>query len=258
MRGSNPKGKRKNKKGFLSGDPWDELLALGVLAAAVFLFLVLLPTSFLGEPGESWFPSGNVMGAIGGGVQAVIHYLFGVGSVLLPGLLTVVGLRLGGWLPRNWSLRVASLLGGLLLLLPPGLYVLFPASSVPGLLGSWLGAFLVLGLGNFGAVFLLAALTLLLLVGTLGWNPLLPVGRGAVQGAGFLGKGARRAGTEMKGWLQEWADAWKARASARLETMEAAEESDLFSFIDETGTGGGPRRRGAGDPGGAGGNGQGQ
>lgn len=232
MTGSRPKGKRKGKKRILGREQRQEILALGLLATSLFLFLVLFPTSFLGEAGESWFPSGNVMGAIGAAIQAILHLFFGLASLFIPALLTVGGLRLGGWLSQNWSLRLAILLGGLFLALPPGLHVLLHDSAAAGGLGSWIGGFLEAGLGQFGALFLLSALTLLLLVGTLGWNPLLPVGRWAVQGASLLGKGAQRVGTGVQGWLEDRTKRRKARALAQGEGMEAPEESDLFSFID--------------------------
>ncbi len=253
MTRSKPKGKRKGKKGILGQEQKQEILALGILAAALFLFLVLLPTSLLGEFGESWFPSGNIMGAIGAAIQAVLHYSFGFASLFIPAGLIVAGFRLGGWLSPNWTLRLAILLGGLFFLLPPGLSVLLQGSAAAGVLGSWLGNFLVAGLGGFGALFLLSSLTVLFLVATLGWNPLLPVGRGAVQGVGLLGKGAQRAGKGVQGWLKDGAERlgarWEARREARREAqreaqrearamdqreaMEAPEESDFFSFIDE-------------------------
>ena len=237
MTRSKPKRKRKAKKGILGQEQKQEILALGILAAALFLFLVLIPTSLLGEFGESWFPSGNVMGAIGAAIQAVLHYSFGFASLFIPAVLTVAGLRLGSWLSPNWTLRLAFLLGGLFVLLPPGLNVLLQGSTAAGVLGSLLGNFLVAGLGGFGALFLLSSLTVLLLVGTLGWNPLLPVGRGAVQGAGLLGKGTQRVGKGVRGWLKGGAKRREARRAARAmdqrEAMEAPEESDFFSFIDE-------------------------
>ena len=240
MTGSRPKKKRKGraKKGLLSQDQVEEILALGVLAVALFLFLVLLPTSWLGEVGESWFPSGNIMGAVGAAVQAVLYYSFGLAALLVPALLTVGGLRLGWWVAPNWGLRIALLLGGLLLLLPAGLHVLASDSPAAGVLGAWVGGGIMAGLGGFGAIFLIGSLTLLLLVGTLGWNPLLPVGRGAVQGAGLLGKGAQKAGTDLRGWLKVRAERRKAEAVAEAGTMEAPEDSDLFSFIEEMEEGG--------------------
>ena len=42
-----------------------ELLGVGLLALAVFILLALLPVHLLGEAGERWFPSGNVIGIVG-------------------------------------------------------------------------------------------------------------------------------------------------------------------------------------------------
>jgi len=226
-------GKGKGKKRILSQDLRQELLAVGLLVVSLFFLLVLIPTLLLGELGEAWFPSGNIMGFVGAAIQAVLHYAFGIAALFLPALLAIGGFRLGGWMPRNWSLRVAILMGGLFLLIPPGLHVLLPGSSAPGVLGSWLGGLLTAGLGGFGSLFLLVALTVPLFVGTLGWNPLLPVGRGAVQGANFLGKGAQRAGTGVQGWLKDRAERRKAEALSQQQSMEAPEESDLFSFIHD-------------------------
>lgn len=96
-----------------------------------------------------------------------------------------------------------------------------------------MGGFLAGGLGAFGSLFLIAVLILLLLVGTLGWNPLLPVGRGAAQGAGLLGKGAQRAGTGLRGWLRDWSERRKAKEEAEPGFMESAAESEAFSFGHE-------------------------
>jgi len=63
------------------------------------------------------------------------------------------------------------------------------------------------------------------------WNPLRPLGRGAVQGAGFLGKGALRAGVGFAGWLQERAERRKAeKAEAESRAMESPAEAESFSF----------------------------
>jgi S-DNA-T family DNA segregation ATPase FtsK/SpoIIIE len=220
----------KSGGGILSGEQKREVLAIGVLAVALFLFLVLLPVSLLGTPGDSWFPSGNIMGSVGGAIQAVAYYTLGLTSILLPGLLTLLGLHLAGWLDRNWVLRLSILLGGLLVLVPAGLHVVLPRTSLAGVFGRWIGEVLVAGLGAFGGLFLLSTLALVLLVGMLGWNPLLPVGRSAVRGADLLGKGARQAGSGMRAWLRE---AWKADSASEVEPLETPEESDLFSFLEE-------------------------
>jgi hypothetical protein len=218
---------------MLSQDRQREILALGLLALALFLLLGLVPSSWLGERGEGWFPSGNIMGAVGAGIQAALFYFLGFSTLLLPALLALGGLRTGDWVSRPWTLRLTILAGGLLLLLPPGLHVLTRGSPEAGVFGAWTGAFLVAGLGVFGSLFLLTALTVLLLVGTLGWNPLLPVGRGAVQGAGLLGKSAQRARTGLGGWYRAWVERRKAQAEAAREQMEAPADSDTFSFFGE-------------------------
>jgi S-DNA-T family DNA segregation ATPase FtsK/SpoIIIE len=231
MRGSRWKKKRSGKGGLLGPEQRQELLALVVLALALFLLLVLVPVSWLGSWTEEWFPSGNVMGSVGAAVQAVLFYVLGLGSVLLPGVLVLVGLRMGDWISRNWSLRLAILLGGVFLLLPPALHVVLSGSSAAGLWGTWLGSLLSEGLGGFGTLFLLMVLAVLLLVGTLGWNPLLPVGRGALQGAGLLGRGARSAGKGIREWYQGWAESRSLREEDGGDTLQAPEGSDVFSFV---------------------------
>lgn len=233
MTPSKSKGRGKGSKGLLSPDQKREIIAVALLAVALFLFLLLFPTAVLGALGESWFPSGNVMGSVGAAIQAVVYFLFGVCSILLPGFLLLVGLRMEGWIRQNWALRLSILLVGLLVLVPPGIHVILRGSSWAGLVGSWTGNLLVAGLGGFGALFFLSALTLVLLVGTLGWNPLLPVGRGAVKGADFLGRSARQAGSGMKVWIREQADALRAQAPTEKAGLESPENSDLFSFVED-------------------------
>ncbi len=208
-----------------------EILALGLLALALFVLLALIPPSVLGARGEAWFPSGNFMGAVGGGLQGLLSYYLGVSAFFIPVLLTLAGLRSGEWLSPQWVLRLVVLSAGLTLFLPPAIHALGPDSAAAGGLGAWLGSPLVAGLGVFGSLFLLSALTLLLVVATLGWNPLRPLGRGAVQGAGMVGKGAFRAGVGFSGWLQERAERRRAqKAEAEARAMESPAEADAFSF----------------------------
>jgi len=235
---SDPKGARKKagdaKKGhgrMLSRDQQREILALGLLVLALFILLALTPTAFLGARGESWFPSGNFMGPVGGGLGAVLVYYLGTAALSFPILLALTGLRSGDWLSTPWTLRLVVLSFGLLFLVPPGLHVMEPGSGAAGALGAWLGSPLLGGLGAFGSLFLLSALILLLIVATIGWNPLRPLGRGAVQGAGLVGKGAIRAGLGFSGWLQERAERRKAqRAEAESRAMESAASASSFSF----------------------------
>ena len=150
-----------------------------------------------------------------------------------PGSWPSVVVDSGGGSPRTGVPASPSFWGASSFSSLPASTSCFPLRPASGAVGSWLGSCLVAGLGGFGSLFLLATLTILLLVGTLGWNPLLPVGRGAVQGAGLMGKGAQRAGTGIKGWVEELAEHRRNRLSAQKQEMETPEESDLFSFVDE-------------------------
>jgi S-DNA-T family DNA segregation ATPase FtsK/SpoIIIE len=142
-------------------------------------------------------------------------------------------MRSGDWLSQAWTLRLAVLSVGLLMVIPPAVHVMEPGSWLAGILGGWLGGPLLDGLGGFGSLFLLSAITLLLVVATIGWNPLRPLSRGAVQGAGFLRKGALRAGVGFAGWLQEREEKRKAeKAEAEAKAMEAPAEAEAFSFSE--------------------------
>ena len=222
---------KKGKRSILSLDQQREVLAVGLWALAAFVLLALIPTTFLGSRGPLWFPSGNFMGVVGGGLQAVFFYFLGLSALVIPLLLTLGGLRSGDWISPQWAWRLVVLSVGLLLLFPPALHAMGPDSELAGALGGWLGRPLVAGLGAFGSLFLLSALTLLLVVATLGWNPLRPVGKGAVQGAGFLGKEALRAGVGFAGWLQERAERRRAeKGEAEALAMESPAEAESFSF----------------------------
>jgi S-DNA-T family DNA segregation ATPase FtsK/SpoIIIE len=216
---------------MLSKDQQREVMALGLLALSLFVLLALAPTGLLGGRGQLWFPSGNFMGEVGAALQAVLFYLLGLASVLIPILLGLAGLRSGDWLSPPWTLRLVVLSLGLILLLPPAFHALDPGSVLAGALGGFLGTPLEEGLGAFGSLFLLSALTLLLLVATLGWNPLRPLGRSAVHGAGFLGKEAVRAGLGFAGWLQERAERKRAeKTHAEERGMKAPAETEGFTL----------------------------
>ncbi len=117
---------------MLSPERQREILAIGLLALALFLLLGLIPASWLGVQGEAWFPSGNIMGAVGAGLQAALFYFLGFSTLLLPALLAVGGLRTGNWVSPSWTLRLTILAAGLLVLLPPGLHVLTRGSPQGG------------------------------------------------------------------------------------------------------------------------------
>jgi DNA segregation ATPase FtsK/SpoIIIE, S-DNA-T family len=220
---------------MLSQEKQREILALGLLALALFVFLSLVPARLFGPLAGAWFPSGNVMGVVGAGLQGVLFRFLGLASFFLPALVAVGGLRSGGWLSGSRLLRLGVLAAGLLLAVPPGVHVLAERSAWAGALGGWLGRPLVAGLGRFGAFFLLSALVLVLFVGTLGWNPLRPVGRGIRQGLEFLGEALLGVGRTVGGWLGEWGERRSSRQPSDSVPMEAAADSSGFSFEERGG-----------------------
>ncbi len=151
-----------------------ELTAILSLAAGVFLGLSLLPTSLTG-------PLGRVVGFL-------LWKFLGLGSVLLPVLLLMVGIVRFGWLRGIDAHRVAILMGGLVILLPFGIAIgvgLEVSTDLPASYDDWAVRHKVVGIipafltvtasavvGTAGAVIAgvlgLSALT----ISTVGWHPL--------------------------------------------------------------------------------------
>lgn len=157
----------------LTPDRRRELAAILSLAAGVFLGLSLLPISLTG-------PLGRVVGA------HLWKYL-GLGSLLLPAMLLIVGIIRFGWLPGLDARRIAILMGGLVLLVPFGIAVAvgLETISVHPSYEQWAARHKVVGLvpavlavtiagwvGTAGTVIVgllgLSALT----ISTVGWHPL--------------------------------------------------------------------------------------
>ena len=219
--------------GMLSQEKQREILALGLLALALFVFLSLVPSWLFGPMAEGWFPAGNIMGVVGAGVQSFLFRLVGLASFLLPALLAVGGLRYGGWLSSSLVLRLGILALGLVLAVPPAVHVLTDGSPWAGAVGALMGGPLVVGLGRFGALFLLIALVLVLLVGTLGWSPLRPLGRVALRGLALAWQGLKGAGAAVVGWWEGWREKRRGPDADESARMETPEESDAFSIWDE-------------------------
>ena len=161
---------------LLSRSQRSVILALALLVLALFLLLALLPVSAMGARVQAWFPSGNAIGVVGASFQDAATAAFGAGALALPVLLTLGGLRAGGWTTTRTFARAAILTAGLALI----------GSSAASLLGSargagWLGS-VVEGvlrprIGWLGMVLLLVAFLLGLMVATLDWDPLRWLGR---------------------------------------------------------------------------------
>ena len=172
-----------------------ELGGVGLLALAGLILLALAPVAALGELGTTWFPSGNVMGPLGATIRAGVAGLFGGAAILAPGLVAIGGLALAGWMDGALARRLAMLGGGFLLLLPAAAYVIPATRYFAGWLGYLTGTGLLWLAGTFGAVFIVAALAVLLTLGTLGWNPL----RGPTRWAVAFAQSGWRQGVD---WLE--------------------------------------------------------
>ena len=207
---------RADRPALLGSDQRSELLALTLVALALFLLLALVPVGSLGSRVVRMFQSGNAMGPIGAAVAAGMWAAVGGSAVVIPGLLLLGGLRAGGWLGRANTLRLGALGIGLLLLVPPAAYVLAPASQGYGWLGSALGAPLVAALSWLGTFLFLAVLLVALSVVTLGWRPVSAVGQGVALGGGAVGRGVGFLGGR---WAQWWAG--RARLAADRVAAEA-------------------------------------
>jgi DNA segregation ATPase FtsK/SpoIIIE, S-DNA-T family len=159
-----------------------QLFGIGFLALAVFSALSLVPVRALGGVGLGLFPTGNVMGVLGGLFASAVVSGLGFAAILVPALLAVAGAAFFDWLEAGPGARWGALLLGLLVILP-GLLALFARDSGVDLLPllpwgapGWTGRTVVLPfaalLGGFGALLAFIAMLLALFVGTIGWNPL--------------------------------------------------------------------------------------
>jgi len=169
----------------------------------------------------------------------------GAAAVLIPALLLLGGLRAGGWLGRETALRLGALSIGLLLFVPPGLYVVVPDSQSDGWLGRVLGGPLVSALSWLGSLLLLSVLVVALLVVTLGWQPMRAVGQGVALGGGAVGRGMGFLVNRWTRWRSERACREEAAAVLWTETNIAP----LEPFERETGDEGPEPGQGASAPG---------
>jgi len=199
---------------MLTAEQRREIVAVALLAVGIFVLLSLLPVGVFGARGTTWFPSGNMMGLVGGALQGALTALLGLSSFLVPILITVAGLYVGGWVTPGGALRSAVLGGGLLLVLPTLLWIFTARPLASGWLGRMLGAPLQDWFGWLGAVLVTGVVLVALSVGTVGWNPLRSVGRGMVAGSDAAGRAARTLAERRK-------EGAEARARAAAEELEA-------------------------------------
>ena len=213
---------------MLSRGQQRDILAAGLLALALFIVAALIPVVALGPRLAAWFPSGNMMGLVGGTTQRALGGLLGGAASFVPILLLIAGVRAGDWLSPGWTIRLAILSSGLMLILPVGLQVLGQKQETVGGWGTFAGPPLSTALGLLGTVLFLTLLLVVLSVGTLGWNPLRSLAYGIAQGSGVMARGAGR----LVSWGEGLKARWDERAHERLdrtppmEFLEGEEASD--------------------------------
>ncbi len=213
---------------MLTAEQKREILAVALLAVGLFVLLSLLPVAVFGESGAGWFPSGNMMGIVGGTLHGLLTAFLGVTAYLVPALIMLAGVYFGGWMSPGLALQGAVLGGGLLFLLPTATWIFTAGSAASGWLGAVVGAPLQEWLGWLGAVLVCAVGVVALSVGTLGWNPLRSVGRGLAVG----GDAATRAARQLAEIRREAAEA-RALAVVEEADAEAPEEAPVEGFEPE-------------------------
>ncbi|MDA0328519.1 MAG: DNA translocase FtsK 4TM domain-containing protein [Gemmatimonadetes bacterium] len=240
-----------------------EILAVVLLAAALFLLLSLLPVSTFGSSGAGWFPSGNMIGPVGGTIRGLLVAFVGSSAVLVPVLFGIAGVRAGQWLSAERAVRYALLATGLMILVPMWIRVSVGESVAAGWLGNLLGAPLLGLVGGFGALLATGVAFVALCVATLGWNPLRSVGQGVMVGGDMAGRTAKVLADKRRELAESRARALAEREGKRVvdevsaveglepewlappeedsreadESDEAAEDASLEAAVDELGFG---------------------
>ena len=215
---------------MLSREQQREILAVGLLALALFVLVSLVPVTVLGERGGEWFPSGNAMGRLGGAVRGILMAFFGTSAFLVPLLVVFGGLRVGGWLSQGWVVRLAFLVAGLLVILPMGAWSFLAVSNpdAVGWLGSHLGGPLEDWVSPLGATLISGVLLVALSVGTLGWNPLRTFGKGVVAGGEVAGRTAKVLAEKGKAYADARAEA---RSEAAALGAPMTDEPDILEEV---------------------------
>jgi DNA segregation ATPase FtsK/SpoIIIE, S-DNA-T family len=192
-----------------------DLWGLALLALAILLALSLLPLAAAGEAALRLFPSGNVVGVIGGTIADVSWWVIGGVGILLPLLPAIWGAVALGRLATEVAVRWTLLLGGLLLLVPTGWYIVArPVVGPPpgaGWLGAAVGAPVTAWFGWVGALLLLTFLFAGLCIATLEWNPFRVVAGGGISAAAGLGRAFAVIPAGVGGRLS----GWRARRAGR-------------------------------------------
>jgi S-DNA-T family DNA segregation ATPase FtsK/SpoIIIE len=169
------------------------LWALALLLLSILLALSLVPLAILGDTGLRLFPTGNIVGQVGGLLSRAAWSIFGISAFLIPAFPALSAAALVERIDRPQTIRLAILLGGLLLLVPTGIYTLArPLEYLPesaGWLGGAIGAPLATALGWVGATLVVAFALAAVFTATLGWDPI----RSFAGGRALLASGSASA-----------------------------------------------------------------
>ncbi len=230
---STKKGSTKKGEPILDEEQRSEIFAVVALALALFFGLALIPVSIFGSRADVWFPSGNIIGVVGGTVQGLLYAFVGLSALFVPLLAGAWGLRVGGWLNPVMALRVLVLSGGLLLILPNAVWILSGSPAAAGWLGRVLGEPLTGLLGTVGTLIVDGVLVVALSVATLRWNPLRVVGRGVKASGDVAGRTAKALAGRGKDLAEARAQALAEREERLLEAGEAPVEGFEPKWLGE-------------------------
>lgn len=234
--GRKKKAARKKKGGSdfaITDEQRNEIIAVALLALAVIFFLSLVPVSIFGALADAWFPSGNMLSAVGAVIHGLLTQMLGWSAVLVPILLGIVGLRAGNWLSFPHAVRFGILAAGLVVIVPIALWTLTAESvAAAGWLGRTLGSPLGQILGGFGALLVDGVLFVALSIATLRWNPLRSVGQGVVVGGEAAARTARVLADKGKEFAEASAQVLTERDLPGIEVVESPVEGFEPEWMD--------------------------
>lgn len=223
-----------------------DLWALALILLAVLLALSFIPPGLIGEAGSRLFPTGNIVGRVGGMISRGAWRFFGISAFLIPALPAVWAGSVLGRIDRSTTLRLTMLVSGILVLVPTLVYAIttpFEGGAGAGWIGSGLGEPLLGALGWVGATILIGFLLTILSVGTIGWNPIRAAMRGGARAyegskvaAGVLGEmvGQLRTGElSGKGPLKWPRPAGETGSTASEDTLAMVDSASTDALRDD-------------------------
>ena len=209
---------------LVSREQKNEVVAVALLGLALLLLLSLFPVGLVGERSLQWFPTGNMIGVVGGTIRTLLVTVLGGAAVMVPVVIIFVGLRFGHWIEPRRALQLTLWSLGLLFLLPVVTWIATQSTDGSGWLGVALGEPLVGLLGGVGATVVAAMAFVALSVTTLAWNPLRWVGRGVLAGGDAAGRTMKAvADRSLEAAAQALSDQRESSEAGELEPMDGME-----------------------------------